>query len=490
MSSHEPVWTPHPAPSVPDRLPDRVQVVVIGAGIAGLSTAVQLGRAGVETLLATAEVVGGGVTGRSNSKVTALHQMIYADLVDRHGIETARAYVEANTDALAWLRDLAGDVWQPRDAVTVARDVDEREQLGSEIDAAQRAGLDVLDSASDDWPDPHRGMRLSGQGQVDPVALALRMRDRLGETVTVAEHTRATGLHPAPGGRIVRFGDRSVRAAHVVVATGMPVFDRGGYFALCEPESSYLVAMRHPGEGGDMMITVGDPKVSIRWVEGATPDDRLVLVGGQPHRTGAGGLTSQRYTALEAWARDNLDGVGEVVARWSAMDYMSPDRLPFAGPLNRVGDGSFVITGMSKWGFTLGAACAATVSRAILGEEPTAFDRAVHPRRLPDLSGVKSVVQSNAQVGTHMTGGWAGAVLKRLPDELAEGDGVVGRKGIDVVASCRVDGERHDNRAVCPHLGGIVTWNDGDRTWDCPLHGSRFDHDGAVRHGPANRPLG
>ena len=82
MSSHEPVWTSHPTPSAPAALPDRVQVVVIGAGIAGLSTAVRLGRAGVRTLLATADVVGGGVTGRSNSKVTALRLCEFSGLAN------------------------------------------------------------------------------------------------------------------------------------------------------------------------------------------------------------------------------------------------------------------------------------------------------------------------------------------------------------------------------------------------------------------------
>lgn len=477
--------TTRPQPTEGDA---EVDVVVVGAGIAGMATALLLGEAGRTVSLISRHPAGRTVTGRSNAKVTALHQLVYADLAKRHGESAASDYARANTAALSWLRERAGELMGEAAAVTVARDQEERDLLEEEHRAAARAGLDVtLQEAPAAFPGAVAGLRLGGQGQVDPVALLDRLEAQLPANV-VHTHGVATGLRETPVGATVTGDGWSRSATHVVVATGLPIFDRGAYFALCEPQTSYMLAFEHTGALAprDMLITAGEPKRSVRW---ARVDGReVLLVGGAGHRTGAvpppDGLVE-----LEAWARDTYTGVGRRLALWSAQDFMSPDRLPFAGQLHRVWGPTHVITGLSKWGFTLGVAAAQAMARRLTNQAPTAFDRLIDPARVPGPRGLGTIASSNAEVGVRMAGGWAGALLRGGPADLAEGEGTVARDLPTPCATSVVDGDRRTVSAVCPHLGGIVAWNQMENSWDCPLHGSRFEPDGEVLHGPAVRDL-
>lgn len=468
-------------------------VIVVGAGIVGVTAAVQLAQRGADVVLVTADHVGDGVTGRSTAKVTAVHQLVYAELTDRHGQDAAATYAAASSGAVSWVRDIAGPVWEARAAVTVARDAAEEADLRDEAQAAEAAGLPViLEPSVPGWPGDVLGLRLEGQGQVDPVALLERMLGQVAERIRVFPESRMTGLRERPSGATVVTGAGTATGRHVLLATHMPVVDRNGFFALAEPKASYVVALEHdPGTGADpdMMISAGEPSRSLRWMHDATTGAPVVLIGGEGHHVGTGGPTMPRYERLERWGREHL-GAGRRVARWSAMDYMSADRLPLAGPHLRVGGPVQAVTGLSKWGLTLGVASATAIVEHIDGGSVTAFGRLVHPARLPDRQGAATVVKTTATVAQHMVGGWAGALRGGIPPAPAEGDGGVGRAVPTPRGRCRVDGVVHEVSAVCPHLGGIVAFNDGDGTWDCPLHGSRFHADGAVRHGPATRGIG
>ncbi|CAN5132374.1 FAD-dependent oxidoreductase [soil metagenome] len=494
VSTVRTVYTPTVASGDPLEGDVTSEVVVVGGGIAGVTTAVQLAQRGADVVLVTADDIGDGVTGRSTAKVTSLHQLVYADLVRRHGLTAAQTYANASSAAVSWLRDVAGPVWEPRDAVTIARGEEEHADLAREAEAAVAAGLPVvLEDAVADWPEPAAGLRLSRQGQVDPVALLRHMVGEAEGDLRIFPRSRVTGLVERPGGATVRTRGGSAHGASVVVATGLPVFDRSGFFALCEPQASYVMALEvdgcAPEGGGDMMISAGGPTRSLRWATHATTGQDVVLIGGEGHRTGAGSPTTPRYDRLERWGRQHFPDAGPVLARWSAEDFMSPDRLPFAGPHLRFGGPVHVITGLSKWGFTLGVACATALAERLDSGDVTDFGRLVDTARLPDLRGLGTLVESNAGVARHMAVGWARAVARTAPTDPGEREGGVGRSGLTPRAVCRVDGRLRSSSAVCTHLGGIVEWNDGDQTWDCPLHGSRFHADGAVRHGPAIRPL-
>lgn len=491
MTARTTVWS-DPAAVPPLAGEHRTDVLVVGAGIVGLSLATMLADRGAEVLVVARHPIGEGVTGRSTAKVTSLHQTVYADLAARHGAAAAQTYAQANQDAVAWVREHAGPAGQDRDAVTIARHAQEQAPLQAEADAAEAAGLPVqLEGDGAGWPgDAVAALRLPDQLQVDPVALLRRLADALPARAQVRQGT-VRSVREGRGGARAAGDGWSVRARQVVIATGLPVLDRGGFFALVEPMASYLIALRQDPAavpvGADMMISAGSPTRSMRWAGPA--DAPVLLVGGEGHRTGTGGSTLRRYETLERWARDTLDGVGELVARWSAEDFMSADRLPFAGPHLRLGGPVHVVTGLSKWGFSLGVASAAALTERLLEDRVTPFGELVDPARLPDRQGALTIGRSNLEVGGHLAGGWSAALTRALDRTPDEGEGSVGRCGLAVRAASTSDGSTCEVSAVCTHLGGVVRWNDGDRTWDCPLHGSRFETTGEVRHGPAIRAL-
>lgn len=460
---------------------ESADAVVVGAGIAGMTTAVSLAEQGADVLLLDRQPLGAGVTGRSNAKITALHQARYHQLADRHGSAAAAAYASAQSQAIAWLRARAGEVLQTRTAATVARTAEEGAILAIEAASTQAAGLTTeLQDGMEGFPDVRRALVLADQAQVDPVALLQRLHAGAPRALRLRRGVVA-GVIEGPRGARVRGEGFTVDTPAVVLATGLPILDRGAFFALADPQASYLVALEHDDAPPrhPMLISVGEPTRSVRWTE--VNGRPVMLVGGCGHRIATGDPTAAVQT-LESWARAHYSGLGRLLGSWSAEDYMSADLLPMAGPQWRFGGPVHIITGLSKWGFTLGVACGRAVAARIAGDELDAFAELVDTARLPDRQAFGALASNQAAVARNMSAGWLRAM--RTSDEAT----VHRRNGLPV-GVCRVGDKSHAVLPVCPHLGGVVAYNPVDERWDCPLHGSRFHADGTVAHGPAIRGL-
>jgi glycine/D-amino acid oxidase-like deaminating enzyme len=479
-------------------------VVVVGGGISGLTTAVLLARGGADVVVVEAGAVGGGTTGASTAKVTALQSTRLSQVRSAHGDEAAEVYAGAQTAAREWIvgraegRDAADVHLEHRDAVTYCSSLDELEQIEAEADAAEVAGLPI--TVSDVVPElPYpvvRAIRLADQAQLDPRAWCEDLAAELdaSPTATVHEGTRVVGFDQR-GRQVTTADGHTVRAGHVVVATLLPVTDRGGFFAQAEPSMSYGIA-----------VTLDDPlptRFPMTYGEGSSPrslraaadaDGREVLVvGGGGHTVGRNPRTLDEPEQLVAWASQHFP-VREVTHRWAAHDLRPIDHLPFAGRADRLPGAPWVMTGFAKWGLTNGTAAAMTVAGRILGDEPRAWDRSFDPRRGRGGTGLKEAARINASVGRELTWGWLRPGASTSPD----GPAVGRRHGVPCGAvptgDPGRDGERDEGTScrlslVCTHLGGIVRWDEAARTWDCPLHGSRFDEEGTVVSGPAVRPL-
>lgn len=268
----------------------------------------------------------------------------------------------------------------------------------------------------------------------------------------------------------------------------MPILDRGLYFAKVEPQRSYALAFRHPSPPELMLLSAGSPTRSVR--DAPSVAGPLLLAGGQGHTVGRGGSTVAHLEALREWTHSWFPGAEETHA-WSAQDYASHDGLPAIGALPRGRGHVFVATGYGKWGLTNGVAAALSLAKQIHGHRAT-WQTPIS-RRITRPSGALELGRLNAAVGLHLVGDLARAELSSLRGpaarEPAEGEGVVGRRGLLPEGEARVDGRICSVVALCSHLGGTLSWNDAERSWDCPLHGSRFTPDGEVLEGPATRPL-
>ena len=179
--------------------------------------------------------------------------------------------------------------------------------------------------------------------------------------------------------------------------------------------------------------------------------------------------------------------------RWSAQDYESANMTPFVGWLPRGGGKIFLATGYNKWGMTNAAAAALSMSADLLEQEEPPWAKVLH-RRITGGADIAAGAKFNARVAANLAKGWVEAELRGADvgpgaNAPAEGEGVVGHRAGRPIAVSTVDGVTCAVSAKCPHLGGILNWNDAERSWDCPLHGSRFSSGGALLEGPATKDL-
>lgn len=480
------------ADSTPPRAPlsadAQADVAVLGAGIVGVTAALLLARHGAEVILLEASRVGAGVTGHTTAKLTSLHGLTYERLRRRHGLEAAAAYGAANEQGIATVARLVEELeldcdLRRRPNFTYGEDPDQIESLEAEVEAAGAAGLPASYTEDVDLPFPIAGaVRLEDQAEFHPHRY-LQGITRAAESsgAQVYEHSRAVAL----GNGSVRLeSGAAVRAGRVLVATHIPFADRGLWFARTHPERSYLLALRIRGETpGGMYLSAGSPTRSVR--SHPLHGSEHLLVGGESHRPGVGDET-ERYEALERWARRYWQ-VEEVEYRWSAQDNMPVDGLPFIGRLWPLSDWALCATGFRKWGLAMGTTAGAMLAEIALGQRPALAD-AFRTERLNLMTSARELVTHNAASGLHF---FADRLTRRArAGQLAPGEGRVVGSGLGQAALYRDDdGRLHALSARCTHLGCIVRWNQAERSWDCPCHGSRFGTGGEVLQGPAVSPL-
>ncbi len=480
-------------------------VAVVGGGLTGLVTAVLLARTGVSVVLIEARHLGAVTTGHSTAKVSLLQGTRLSQLARLHSTSTVQDYVTASREGQQWLLRYCGEHDVPvqmRDAFTFVADADQERKLQQELEACSSAGLDVELLDSHDVPFPlHSTLRLTNQAQVDPMdvvrALARDLRARHGVVRTGTRVTKLqTTRHPTRGRVCVleteaTSGTGVVTAERVVLATGTPILDRGGFFARLEPSRSYAMAFSVPDEvwmPEGMYISADAPTRSLRTAP--TAAGLRLLLGGNGHVVGRGGDTRKRVADLYSWARKHFPGA-EPTHSWSAQDYKSVDGLPYVGRLLPHDDRVLVATGYDKWGMTSAVAAALALSSTLL-EGEMAWAAGWDPWRVGQVKGAAQAAKLNLTVGAELAAGYTvrpslhGSSRDSSP---AEGEGWVERDGLRPTAVCTVDGVTTRRSATCTHLGGVVRWNAAERSWDCPLHGSRFTADGDVLEGPAVHPL-
>jgi glycine/D-amino acid oxidase-like deaminating enzyme/nitrite reductase/ring-hydroxylating ferredoxin subunit len=469
-----------------------VDVVIVGAGIVGVTAAHLLKQEGRRVALVEAGRVGQGTTGRTTAKLTVGHGLVYRDLAAAHGRDAARLYAEGNAAALAELEAIVrrNDIdcdWEPAANVVYTRSPERIGDLEAEVEAARLAGVEAVLAAEAGLPFAvEAAVRIEGQAQFHPLKFLHALAASLpGDGSYVFEESRATGLGRGERHTVETPDGRAV-GRDVVLATHLPFVGDGFLFAKAHPVKSYAVSaqVEEARAPAGMFLGVDEPVRSLRSAPGE-PGARTVVVGGESGDPGE--EAGERYRALERFLAEHF-GV-EAEHRWSAHDFVPVDGLPFIGPLSR-GERVHVATGFAKWGLTKGVLAARLVADAILGRESEAL-ALYDPARRIGFDGAARLARENAEVAGRF-------VRDRLTrpegparlEALAPGEGAVVRVGTSQYAVHRDDaGLLHVLSARCPHLGCIVGWSGADRTWECPCHGSRFAADGTLVEGPATRDL-
>jgi len=466
-----------------------VDVAVVGGGIAGLSTAWELVRAGRSVAVLEAGRIAEGVTGHTTAKLTAAHGAIYHHLPASH----ARLYALSQMDAVEYVRRTASQLgvdceFEERDAFTCTEDPQQVDELRLEAKAAREAGLDA--SLESHAPLGFAAaVRFAGQAQFHPRKYLLAVADAIVKAGgRIYEQTRVVSLNEGNPHRLKTENGQTVQCGHVVVATHFPVFDRAMLFPRLTPRREFVLAA--PIEPGvdpmGMYVSIDEDLRSVR--TSPLPDGkRLLIVTGAPFTPGSGPMQPRR-AALEQWARDRFE-VKEFEYFWAAQDNRSTDHVPFVGPLHVGAQGVWVAAGFGGWGMSNGVMSGLLLA-AWIGGMKLDWSDLYDPRRLHPIREVGGLLRGAARSAQHLIADRLKPADAGSVDDVAPGQGRVIVSGGKRCAVYRDDdGTVHALSAACGHMGCVVGFNDDERTWECPCHGSRYAIDGSVLQGPTVKPL-
>ncbi|MFO0889353.1 MAG: FAD-dependent oxidoreductase [Isosphaeraceae bacterium] len=485
-----------------------VDVCVIGGGLAGMTSAYLLRRAGKSVAVLDQGPLAGGNTRRTTAHLSNAIDDRYVEVERIHGSDGARLAAESHTGAIRRIEEIVqqeriGCDFERLDGYLFVPAGESPELLDRELAAAHAAGLAGVEKmARAPWPSFETGpcLRFPDQGQFHP----LRYIDGLGRAVLRDGGRIHTDTHVdrIDGGTIARVCTAAgpvVSALFVVVATNSPFNDLVAIHTKQAPYLTYAIGAAVPlgSVPKGLYWDTLDPYHYVRLApmasggesssrEGAQ-DRELLIVGGEDHKTGQADDQEARFGRLEAWARERFPMVEEVPFRWSGQVMETIDGLAFIGRNPGDRENVFIITGDSGMGMTHGTIGGMIVSDLILGRE-NPWAKLYDPSRKP-VGAARDFASENLNVaGQYARWLTGGEVSDR--SEIPVGEGAVIRRGLKKLAVYR-DGEDlyRECSAVCPHLGCIVAWNSAEKTWDCPCHGSRFDRSGELINAPANRGL-
>lgn len=474
-------------------------VTIVGAGITGITTAYLLAKEGVQVALLDAGKVIDGTTGYTTAKISSQHGLIYNELIRTIGEDAAKMYYNANQDALSFIRKISDELnidceLTSQHAYVYSTSSTTEKKIEKEAKAYERLGLHGGYAASNEIELPFEwknALVMRNQAQFHPVKYLHVLLDefiRLGGKVY--EQTRAEEIDNQQP--LVKTAEgHQIKSEHVIVSSHFPINDFDGlYFSRLHTERSYALAVRVRSEIPDgMYISADNPTRSLR--HSFSPEgEKLLLLGGEGHPVGQSKLeTLENYEKLAEFGDHFFGGITEIPYRWSSQDIVTLDKVPYVGQMRTGNNNVLVATGYAKWGMTNGTAAALLLKDLIL-IQTNPYKELFDPSRSEwKPASVKSFVKENANVAKELVKG----KVKRqdqLLEDLGQDEGaLVMVDGKKVGAYRDSSGQCHLVHPTCTHMGCDVEWNNAERSWDCPCHGSRFNYKGEVIEGPAVKDL-
>lgn len=474
----------------------KCDICIVGAGITGLTTAYLLAKEGYSVCLLDANRVLSGTTSLTTGKITAQHGLMYADLIDQFGIEYAKEYYEANERAKRLIEKLVADhsiscQLQAEDAYVYTKSNDEVSKIEKEWQAYEK--LQIQGELMSTVPLPFsvkKAIKMNNQAHFHPLQYGKALLQLcVDQGVHIFEHTRAINVEYNRTPAVITENHHRIICNYVVQATQYPFYDGLGYYPTRMYASRAYAILAKPEkpitEG--MYINVETPARSLRPI--TIEEEQHVLIIGESHKTGQSNISmEEHFDALVTFGQENL-AITSIKNRWSAQDYVTVDNIPYVGPVTKHQKNVFVATGFKKWGLTNGTNAALMLYDLITdttNNVPTVFSPS---RKMKVTPSVENFMTMNIDVAKHLitnkfTGGnkkWEG---------LEKEEATVTKVDLNRVGIYRDDqGKYHGVDTTCTHLGCEINWNQAEKSWDCPCHGSRFDYEGNVIQGPAVRPL-
>jgi glycine/D-amino acid oxidase-like deaminating enzyme/nitrite reductase/ring-hydroxylating ferredoxin subunit len=469
-------------------------VIVVGAGIAGLSTAYLLAKEGLDVTVLERGRAGWGMTGGTTGHLVNVLDDRFSVAEKELGRKKTRQAAQSHAAAIDQIESTVRELrircrFERLDGYLFVEAGQPLNELEQELRSAKRAGLtgaEWVDHLPDKVLSSGPAIRFPEQAQFDPLpylaALAKFVERNGGELHTAAQVVETDGGSKPS----VRLADGTrIHAKAVVVATNHPLNSNSLVYTRQAPYRTYAVAARIKAKQLPKALywDMEDPYHYVRRAQ-SERGTTVALVGGEDHKHGQGDAASATQR-LMAWTQERLD-VDGFVAKWSGEIMETSDGLALIGQVPGTGGHHYLVTGDSGMGLTHGTIGAMLLSDLIRGRK-NSYATLYSPKRA--LHGVRDFAREQANVARR----YAELVLPGEPggiDAVSRGSGAVLRHGARKVATYRDErGHVHEFSAICAHRGCVVQWNDGEKTWDCPCHGSTYDALGRVIHGPATEDL-
>jgi glycine/D-amino acid oxidase-like deaminating enzyme/nitrite reductase/ring-hydroxylating ferredoxin subunit len=481
----------------------KADVVIIGAGISGMTTAYLLAREGRSVVVLDDGPIGGGMTERTTAHLVNALDDRYYELERLHGEKGARLAAESHTAAIDRIEAIVKEEkidceFERLDGYLFVPPNDSKQELEDELKAAHRAGLveiEMVERAPIADFDTGRCLRFPHQAQFHPLKYLTglaRAIERDGGRLYTGTH--ATSIEGGTEARVETESGHVITARSVVVATNTPVNDKFAIHTKQAPYITYVIGARVP-RGSVTKALYWDTPDPYHYVRLESPNDDdeegadydILIVGGEDHKTGQADDANKRYAYLERWTRTRWPMIEKIEYRWSGQVMEPVDGLAFIGRNPLDADNVFIVTGDSGNGMTHGTIAGILLTDLIQGRE-NEWAEIYEPSR-KTLKSLGEFAKENLNVAVQYTDYVTPGDVDSTA-EIKQNEGAIIRRGLSKLAVYRdEDGTLHERSAVCGHLGCIVDWNSKEKTWDCPCHGSRFDAYGKVFQGPANGDL-
>lgn len=468
--------------------------IIIGAGITGITAALNLRNAGKKVIIIDARNAGYGTTGGTSAHINTFADTTYKETENAFGKDGANLFAGAVNSGLDIIRknittfNIECD-FEEKPGYVYAENDDQVEQLEELYDGTVNVGVPI--SYTEEIPIPipfKKAVLLPGQAQFHPLkyvqALVQAYKTAGG---VIIEDTRIEKLQTENEIHSAISGEKIYKARNIIYATHTPPGINVFSFR-CAPYRSYVLAVKlENGEYPPALIyDMQDPYHYFRThkIEG----HELLLLGGNDHKTGHDDPI-QAFEELEKYARKHFD-IASVEYKWSSQYYVPVDGLPYVGQIPFYAPGIYCATGYNGNGMMLGSISAEILAHLILGKEHP-YEKLFSTGRIKPIDGFTEFVKENADVVYHFVADRLSVHETDSLKRLKPGTGkVVKLDGRKIAAYRDANGEIHALSPVCTHAACIVNWNQEEKSWDCPCHGARYDIEGRVLTGPAERNLG
>ncbi len=471
-----------------------VDVAVVGAGIAGITTALLLKKEGLTVALLESEKVATGVSGYTSGKITAQHILIYAYLTRKFGYELAKQYADANISAILKIKGLIKEYkidcdFFNKTAFTYAEKDETLKAVKLEVEAARNLGLPADFTDDIELPIPAKGaVYFTGQGQFHPRKYLLALVKEIpGNGSYVFEKTRATGLKEGVP-CILNTDKGEILAKDIVISTHFPFYDKPGqYYDRMEAGRIYSFAMKINGPFPDGIFISAEKEIySFR--SQLYRGGELIIAGGQEHITGQVEDTTMRFQLLYEYVKQFFD-IDHVEFCWSSQDNNTLDMVPYIGRYLPDSRHLFVATGFNGWGMTHGTISAMIIKDFIAGNSNPWKD-IYDPGRFKLLKKKRSSTDNNQTHSEVRVEEYRIIEPERFLSGIKKDEGkIIEIEGKKIALFKTKEGDGIFLDPVCPHMGCLVRFNPAEKSWDCPCHGSRFHYDGRLLNSPALKDL-